>query len=236
MNITSKRNNVCAIIPFYNEAGFIKDILLRTFPYADLIIAVNDGSTDNFLSHFPLVDKVLLISIPQNNGKGYALSDGFKISLILGFKHTIALDADLQHPPELIPKFIDSLNSHDLIIGNRLKEIYKIPIHRIFSNLLTSLLLSIKLRTKIYDSQCGFRGFKNSALKFVLLERTGYEAVSEIIIKSVKNRLSIGFIDIPAVYHTEKSKIKSAKIIKEFVKLLFTPVQNFGINFNQNQN
>ncbi len=66
MNTTSKRNNVCAVIPFYNEEKFIRDIILRPLPYVDLIFAINDRSANNFLQLFPYTDKVLLISPPLN--------------------------------------------------------------------------------------------------------------------------------------------------------------------------
>lgn len=219
MNNTLEKNKICAVIPFYNESLSIKKIVSETFDYVDKIIAVNDGSTDNSIDLIPQNEKLILISYKKNMGKGYALKRGFEESIKLNYEYTITLDADLQHPPEFIHAMVQK--DFDIIIGNRLNNISKMPVHRILSNKITSFLLTIKTKQKIPDSQCGFRAYKTKILKDILPRSNGFESESEILILAAKKKYKIGFVDIPTIYGNEKSKIRHFQTISGFIKVLF---------------
>ena len=111
MNSLGQKSKVCAVIPFYNEKTFIKDVVLRTLNYVDTVIAVNDGSTDNSQNTIEGVKNVLAINYSQNFGKGYALQRGFEESIKLGFDEIVTLDSDGQHNPELIPDLLYELTN-----------------------------------------------------------------------------------------------------------------------------
>jgi hypothetical protein len=80
--------------------------------------------------------------------------------------------------------------------------------------------LTKKTGQKINDSQCGFRAFRSEVLIKIKTNYTGYEAESEILIKAARNGFKIGFIDIPTIYGTEKSKMKPGEAIIGFLKVL----------------
>ncbi|MCS7052376.1 MAG: glycosyltransferase family 2 protein [Ignavibacterium sp.] len=218
--ISLRKNNACAIIPFFNEEEFITKVIKKTQKYVDLVIAIDDGSTDNSLSLVKKIENVEVIIFDRNYGKGTALRAGFSLALELDFDKIITLDADLQHDPDLIPSFLTALKNFDVVIGNRLSNTKSMPVQRILSNFLTSFLLSIKLRKKIKDSQCGFRAYRKEVLRKISIHSPGFEAESEIIVKAVKEGFNIGFIDIPTIYGYEKSKMKSFQTIKGFIKVL----------------
>lgn len=220
MNSTLKKSNVCAVIPFYNEEKTIKEIINKTLNYVDLVICIDDGSTDNSFNKISDNENVIVLKNDFNMGKGYSLKRGFKKSLELKTNYTITLDADLQHPPEYIPAFLEKLNSSDLVIGNRLNDLSKMPFQRIMSNKITSKLLSIKTKRKILDSQCGFRGFRTEILNLILPAFKGYEAESEMLVTAARNNLRINFINIPTIYGFEKSKMRPLQTIKGFIKVL----------------
>lgn len=221
MNIISNQNKICAIIPFYNEKKTIAEVISRTLNFVDTVIAVDDGSTDDSSAYVNVTDNIILLKHNTNEGKGSALNTGFKTSIENNYRLTITLDADLQHPPEEIPKFIYALNEYDIVIGNRLSDLSDMPVQRIFSNKISSGLLTLKTGQKIIDSQCGFRGFRTKILDGILPHFKGYEAESEILIKAAKKKYTIGFISIPTVYGNEKSKIRGTQLIFAFLKTLF---------------
>ncbi len=221
MNTISKINKVCAVIPFYNERNSIKSIIINTLPFVDSLILIDDGSTDGSSELIPQNDNIYMLKHETNLGKGAALKNGLTESYIKGNDITITLDADLQHPPESIPEFIKALNSFDIVIGNRLGNLKKMPIQRIASNKLTSFLLSIKTGTKLLDTQCGYRAFRNNVLKDILPVFSGYEAESEMLIKAARKNFRIGFTEIPTVYGDEKSKLKAVKTIIGFIRVMF---------------
>ncbi len=216
-----KKNNVCAVIPFYNEAETIQEVVDRSLNFVDCVIAVNDGSTDGFaqLKNF---QRVIVISNQKNSGKGFSLNTGFRESIKNNFDITITLDADLQHEPEQIPKLIKEIGSFDIVIGNRLDDLTKMPLLRIASNKLTSFFLSLKTGQKLLDTQCGFRAYKTKILTDILSSSHGFEAESEILVNAARKNYKIGFVPIPTIYANEKSKMKTFQAISGFIKVLLS--------------
>ena len=222
--INKKVDHVCAVIPFYNEKETLKKIINETSNFVDHIIAVNDGSTDDLYTEESKLNCVEFIKLEKNYGKGKALSVGFEKAISSGFHYVVTLDADFQHDPQYIPKFLDSLSLFDIVIGNRLNNLKGMPLQRRASNKLTSLLLTLRTGQTILDSQCGFRTYRREVLEKVKTENFGFEAESEILIKAAKRKFRIGFIDIPTIYGDEKSKMRPLQAIVGFLKVLFMKV------------
>ena len=220
MNSSKNGNKVIAVIPFFNEERFIREVVITTLKYVDFIIAVNDGSNDK--SEFLIKDipDVHILSLNKNMGKGCALQKGFGECLKYDSEFVVTLDADKQHSPDLIPDFIKAAHNFDIVIGNRLHNIKVMPFMRILSNKITSKLLSIRTGQKITDSQCGFRIYKKKVLENIKTYEKGYEAESEILIKASNVGFKIGFIEIPTIYDNETSKMNPIKAIIGFVKVL----------------
>lgn len=221
MNSLNQKTKVCAVIPFYNEKDFLFDVVTETLKFVDKIFAVNDGSTDGSENQINNLERVEVISLNRNYGKGYALQIGFDETIKQNFSAVITLDADKQHSPAFIPEFVSQLSSNDLVIGNRLNDTKEMPIQRILSNKLTSLSLSIKTGQKILDSQCGYRAYNTNVLRKVRSFSLGYEAESEMIIYTARAGFKVGFVNISTIYGNEKSKMKPFEAILGFVKVLF---------------
>lgn len=214
-------NKVAAVIPFYNESKTINEVIQRTLKHVHYVLAVDDGSTDNSAEQIILKDKVQIITIPVNRGKGFALRTGVNAALNEGYAEIVTLDADLQHNPDEIPLLTAGLKDYQIVIGNRLNNLKGMPLQRRISNKITSKLLSMKTGQKIIDSQCGFRAYNLEVLNKVKTVKNGYEAESEILIKAAKNGYRIGFVDISTIYGNEKSKMNGFKATFDFVRLLF---------------
>lgn len=221
LNSLNPANKICAVIPFYNEKDFLADVLSQTLKFVDKVIAVNDGSNDNSENIAAKFDNVQLIDLKKNCGKGFALQTGFDEAVKQNFNVIVTLDADNQHKPDLILDLVKQLKNYDVVIGNRLNDKTKMPIQRILSNTITSFLLTIKTGQNIIDSQCGFRAYNYTVLKNIKTTYSGYEAESEIIIKSAKAGFKIGFVPIPTIYGNETSKMNPVKAILGFIKVLF---------------
>ncbi len=222
MNNFSKKNKICAVIPFYNESKFINEIIKETLNYVDFIIAINDGSTDDSISKIPKEDNVFLISNSDNHGKGFALNQGFKESILYKSDITVTIDADFQHDPKLIPELVSAIDTYDIVIGNRLKNIQLMPVQRIVSNKLTSFFLSIKTGQKLLDTQCGFRAYRTKFLMSILPSKNGFEAESQILVNAARKNYKIGFVEIPTIYGAENSKMKSLQAISGFIKVMLS--------------
>ncbi len=221
MNTLESKNKICAVIPFYNEQSTLKSLVQQTLPFVDLIIFVDDGSTDNSSNQIPQSDKIFLINHDRNLGKGAALKTGLLKSIELNSEITITLDADLQHDPNSIKDFVNSIHKFDCIIGERSRKETEMPFARKMSNFLTSKLLSIKTGYNIKDSQCGFRSFRTKILNDILPNYSGFEAESEMIVKLCKKNYRLSFIKIPTIYGNDNSKMRAMPAIIGFIKVLF---------------
>lgn len=95
---------LCVIIPTYNNAGTIRQVISAVAGYCQDVIVVNDGSTDDTATILDcLPTPITLVSCPKNKGKGHALVKGFLKAKEMGFTHAITIDADGQHYPDDIP-------------------------------------------------------------------------------------------------------------------------------------
>ncbi|MFI5236369.1 MAG: glycosyltransferase family 2 protein [Ignavibacteriales bacterium] len=226
MNNSKDKNNintsVCAVIPFYNEKETLHKTLNETCKYVQFIFAIDDGSNDAWQEIKLDRPEIKYISLGKNSGKGRALKVGFENAVSEGFEYVITLDADLQHEPKYIPQLLERTREFDIVIGNRLYDLKQMPLQRRLSNKITSFLLSKKTGQKILDSQCGFRAYSSKVFKEVKTFRNGFEAESEIIVIAARNGSKIGFVDIPAIYGNEKSKMRAMQAIIGFIKVLFS--------------
>ena len=167
------------IIPCYNEEKRIVDTLKKIIKYCDKrvkkyeIIIVDYGSTDSIhiiLNQY-LNNKIRLITLQQNMGKGYAVRTGV---FNAKYKWILFTDADNSTPIEMVGKLYGYANKYKLIIGSRnlkdSKRVIKQPFYRCFGGSVFPALVRMMLGIKIKDTQCGFK----------LMERDIAQAVFKI--------------------------------------------------------
>ncbi len=208
---------ICA----YNEEKHIKDVVEKCFKYLKDVIVVNDGSGDDTLNELKKTG-AKIISYKENKGKGYALKKGFDYAIKNKFDYLILLDGDGQHNPKEIPKFLREINKgYDLIIGCRKKRHSDMPYIRRATNFLSSLLLSIKLKHKIKDTQSGYKAINLNFLKNIKLERKRYDLESEMLIKIIKQKAKVKCVTIETIYRDETSTIHPIKDTLRFFRVLF---------------
>ena len=113
----ASETKVSIIIPVYNEAGIIENIVsdIKALYPAYEIIVINDGSTDNTVAEAQGAGATVF-SHPYNIGNGAAVKSGIRVATgdILVF-----MDADGQHNPEDIAKLLDHIPEFDLVVGAR---------------------------------------------------------------------------------------------------------------------
>ena len=102
----------CIIIPTYNNASKIEDVINGVLNQTQNIIVVNDGATDNTEKIIEKFKQIVVVSYSKNKGKGFALKQGFKKALELGFNYAITIDSDGQHVASEIPEFIVAHNKN----------------------------------------------------------------------------------------------------------------------------
>jgi len=163
------------------------------------VLVIDDASVDDTCSESLTAGAIVLIR-PSSAGKGSALAAGIALLGTWGVSCIICLDGDAQHDPRFIPKFISKARyGFSMIIGNRLHDKRYMPLPRIISNTLTSLVISLFTKQLVRDSQCGYRLLQGKALALTPGD-PGFMYESEQLFLAARSGLKIGFVDISTIY------------------------------------
>ena len=180
------------IIPVFNEELTISNVIdrlksvLKKEDFRWEIIVVDDFSTDRSLS-LSLNTGVKVLSLKKHVGKGCALRVGFSKSL--GTLVT-TIDSDGSHRPEEMPLLLTPIleNKADLVIGSRylMKTSTKVKRFNVLGVQLFNHLIHFLVKSKVSDSQSGYRIMKAEILQNMSLKSGGYEIESEMLVKTAK--------------------------------------------------
>ncbi len=187
-----------AVIPAYNEEMSIADIVRKTRKYIDKVIVVDDGSKDRTKDIAEKAGAVVLRHI-VNLGKGATLKTGCDYAAKKGANFIVVLDADAQHNPEDIPRFIEKLKKYDVVFSYR-KPSSKMPFVLRFGNWFISRIARFLYKVDLIDTQSGYRAFTREAYKKIRWNASDYSMESEMISRAGKQRLKYVQIPISTVY------------------------------------
>jgi glycosyltransferase involved in cell wall biosynthesis len=212
------------VIPAYNEEDRISSVLSNVlcFTAPDRVYVVDDGSADRTAEIAAGYEGVNLIRHEMNRGKGEALKTGFRSAIRDKAEGIITLDSDGQHDPACIPEFIATMERTgcDLVLGVRHFRIGEMPLDRIFSNLISSVTVSLVAGQRIPDSQCGYRMFRADRLKQVSIISQRFEIETELAIRAVRRNWKIAFCPIPVKYGESRSYIHRISDTQRFCRLI----------------
>ena len=196
------------LIPSYNEAKTIGQIIKSLKEKGLSVCVVDDGSTDETAS-LAAGQGAIVIKHEKNKGKGASLRDGFQYILKESFDTVLVMDADGQHRVDDIDNFFKKMNETgaDIVIGNRMSDASAMPPVRRVTNRIMSFLISKICAHNIPDTQCGFRLIKRGVLEKVRLESSNYEIESELLLSAAKKGFRIESVPIKTVYADERSRI-----------------------------
>ncbi len=178
-------------MPAYNEGKYIGSVILKARQYADEVIVIDDGSTDDTFEIARLAGATV-IRHEANKGYGAAVQ-----SLLAEAKRRapdvlVLIDADSQHNPEEIPHLIEPITEgFDLVIGSREQQRGNIPLYRRIGLRVLSYFSAVLSREKLSDSESGFRVFSKKAIATLGLRENGMAVSAETIANAAEKGLKI---------------------------------------------
>jgi glycosyltransferase involved in cell wall biosynthesis len=178
-------DRIAAIIPAYQAAPSVGDVIRGTLEILPEVLVVDDGSTDG-TAEVARRAGARVISHPANLGKGAALSTGFRDLFGRGFEAVLTLDADGQHLPGEIPKLLAARNEGDLILGVRDHLFGEMSTVRRLSNTLSSKAISFAAGTRLSDIQTGFRLYSKGLIDAVGFPEARFEAESAVVVRAAR--------------------------------------------------
>lgn len=212
---------ICVVIPTYNNGGTITRVVRETLLECRDVIVVNDGSTDNTSSQLHQVEGITLIEYATNRGKGYALREGFKRALEMGFSYAITLDGDGQHYPSDICHFLTANQKHPgtLIIGSRRLEGVERSEGSKFANKFSNFWFWVQTERKLPDTQTGYRLYPLKKLRGLSLLTSRYEAELELLVFASWHGTELVPIDINVYYPPREERVSHFRPGVDFARI-----------------
>lgn len=144
------RSKVGIVIPAYNESATIATVVEAVKKYG-VPIVVDDGSTDDTVD-LALKAGGVVLSHERNRGYDAALDTGFKKASEIYCEVIITVDADGQHDPSFINKFIERIDAGaDVVVGSRGSR------QRLAEHVFA---FYTQIRFGIHDPLCGMKAYK----------------------------------------------------------------------------
>lgn len=217
--MTSQHDNLVALIPVYNAAGHVGNVVRGTLAHAGCVV-VDDASTDGSGEEARAAGAEV-IRHATNQGKGAALRTGLARCRELGCEWIVLLDADGQHDPDDIPRLLaGGVRGAKFVLGNRMKQTANMPFWHRIGNWLSSWLVSRLCGQPLPDSQCGFRLLHRDLLDAIKLTADHYEVDSEMLILAARAGCRIASVPVATIYADEHSNIRPLKDAWRVLRLL----------------
>jgi dolichol-phosphate mannosyltransferase len=184
---------VSVVVPTYNERANIRPLAARVFatlsPAHSELLIVDDDSPDGTAAECDATATETgwpLRGIVRRGARGLATA------VICGLREArgeliVSLDADLSHPPEMIPALVEALRDRrvNMAIGSRFVPGGRVDLHWPLHRRLNSLAGRLLARplTPVHDMMSGFFAVRAADLELEGLDPIGYKIALELIVR-----------------------------------------------------
>jgi len=189
------------VIPVYNHAGTLRDVVSRTLNVCGDVLVVDDGSTDGSAEAIKGLP-VRLIRHEKNRGKGSAILTAADEARKLDMSHIITIDADGQHDPANILQFIPVIRENPLalVIGKRIFNNKTVPFSSRFGRSFSNFWLRVETGYTLKDTQSGFRAYPIVLFDWLKLYDRRYSFEIEVLVKAAWAGIALKEVDISVHY------------------------------------
>jgi glycosyltransferase involved in cell wall biosynthesis len=243
---------VVAMVPTYNNAASIREVLSGLRQQISDIMVVIDGSTDSTAAIVKELrdacqgpQTLCLVEFGNNRGKGAALREGFTRALSMGYTHAITVDADGQHIPGDVRFFLEKIHGspETLWIGDRIipfknsEQPLRSRAGRVFGAFWYRFFTDIKIR----DTQCGFRAYPLKPIIDLGCTGNGYDFEQELLIHAAWNGIPVRSIPVHLYYPPRNTAVSHFRPFTDFMRIfkvnskaaltkIFLPWRTMGIS------
>lgn len=206
-------DHIWCAIPVFNNKAAIRDVAAGCRSVLKNVVVVDDGSTDADLSSLLSDMDVVVLKHGKNLGKGQAILTASGYIEAHGGTHMITIDADGQHYPRDIEKFIPMIQESDsnIIIGCRNFDTDNVPDKSRFGRKFANFWLRLETGVQINDCQSGFRAYPVRYLNQMDFKGSHYDFEAEALAKAAWAGLQLETVSIDVYYPKPEERISSFK-------------------------
>jgi glycosyltransferase involved in cell wall biosynthesis len=214
------------VVPVFNEEASIDEFVARVdrLGYASSLVVVDNASTDGTVARLARYPSVRLIRHARNEGYGASIRDGVAAGTS---ELVVVIDADLEYPPEAVPRLVAALGEHAVVYGSRfLAGRPPMPLARRVGNRAVTALFNLLFGQRTTDLYTGMKGFRRRALPLEALRRPGFDHALEIAVLIALAGHHIHDVAIP--YHPRRQGRSKMRHVPETLKLLALLLRYWG--------
>ena len=214
-------HKVCVIIPTYNNAQTLENVIRDVLKYTDQVIVVNDGSTDQTAAILERLPEIQCIGYPKNRGKGYALRTAFAFALSKGFDFAITIDSDGQHFAADLPNFIKALEEgpESIYVGARNMDQSTVPGKSSFGNKFSNFWFWVTTGLSMPDTQSGYRWYPIRRMRNINFITRKFEFEIEVLVRSSWNGIPVRNIPVKVFYPEKGKRITHFRPFKDVTRI-----------------
>lgn len=197
------------LVPTYNNAGTLQNVLERCLEQGLPVMVVDDGSTDDtgrilkeMTGRAGNDGGLTVVTHPVNQGKGKALKTGFQEALKLGFSYVVTIDSDGQHFPEDIPALLAQKGEKTLVVGSRSQM--GADGGSSFANRFSNFWFRLFTGVSLPDTQTGFRLYPLRRLPSLTILSSRYEAELALLVFSAWKGLELKPVAVRVAYPEDR--------------------------------
>lgn len=219
---SGRPGDTVVLIPAYQAEATIESLVKAVVKMGLPALVVDDASSDATAVVAQRAGARVLVR-PSNGGKGTALRDGWAAVQGDGTPWVLTMDADGQHLPEEIPRFLQARqrSDADLIVGNRMGNPRGMPVDRRLTNRFMSWLISRLTGQKVPDTQCGFRLISDRVLRRIRPTSRRFEIESELVVKAAWAGFQVLSVPVTSIYQRQISFIRPIRDTFRFFLFLW---------------
>lgn len=214
-----------AVIPAFNEATMIEQVIASVKPHVDEVIVIDDGSADE-TADLALKAGAVVGRHIINRGQGAALQTGMSLALARGADYLVHFDSDGQHPAHQIADLLRPVKegSHDIVMGSRFLDMTSnVPSARRKVLKAGAVFTKVMSGLAITDPHSGFRALNKKAANSIRLRQDRMAHASELL--QLVSRHGLRYKEIPVtIRYTDYSMAKgqsswnAIKIVIDLIK------------------
>lgn len=197
-----RRLKVLLVIPLYNHAATVVDVVQKALLTNYPLLVVDDGSTDDGFSRVEKID-CFTLKLAQNSGKGVAILAAARFAAANNFEALLTIDADGQHDPAEAAKLIAIAEKKQwpaIVIGVRQMIQATVPRSSIFGRKFSNFWVRLESGLDLEDTQSGMRLYPVRELLLLNLGRSRYDFEIEVLVKAVWGGVAAEGVDIAVHY------------------------------------
>ena len=225
MTVGVEENEVCAVIPTYQNAKTLLKVVADVHRVVDTVFVVDDGSNDGTAA---LLDKATsnerpekVLTHPKNCGKGAALKTGLTYARQQGFRYAVTVDADGQHRADDIPALLKAVEEEPdaLAIGSRGLQHENMPAKSTFANRFSNFWFALQTLQRLPDTQSGLRVYPLQRLHGLRWMSARYEAELTLLVFSAWAGVKLLPVPVSVYYPPRDQRVTHFRPGRDFTRI-----------------